>query len=415
MKILSIIDRIAHSSTMGIDLELSINALRRLCSDKPPSAFLQSQGNDGWSEAFKVSQERDALIQERDALIAEKQSAEKRNAELEQRVIELGQSKQRHIKSKHLSAPKLASDAETIKTLTEEKYALQKQLEALKFELQVSKKLKEPKPTTPQETTAEQVESNRRTNFHDIAGELVLAARLGGMKPRAITLTLQRLLRQFNGTSVTDNMIYGVRMTGDPNDILPANDASPLTRAEVMAMATSLWGDESNIEPMERFFITHAQTDISEFMTKDRLEEIDPEVCKRIRKRYHLEMSLRGKNERYAKFSRGLARLPKRIKVQTEDKAVKLLGRDIADRAREWFRSDEDDVFEYLAQLCGWSKHYIKDIVDGKRDLSKEMEEVILRIDSLIEGLDVDSEEFVGKLFRRVGRKNSRTPQGTID
>lgn len=264
---------------------------------------------------------------------------------------------------------------------------------------------------------------SRRTNFHDLVGELVVRARLGGMTPGAIRESLDNFLRFFEEKTVTQGMVDGVRVKGS-SEILSPDDPSPLTRSEVVAMQTRLWGSEGNVRPMERFFITHIQRDVRGFMRDDtKLASLKRQDCLRLRQRFHAEMELRAKNRNYEKLSKALGLLSKREhrrgergpELRYHERKVGLTPQQIKTLFARWL-NPVDDVIPYIAQLCGYDIRTTGQAFYESDKFPEQMALTLAVIHKVVDCIDIDDPGFEAKVsdnvkrFQQAAVKDGRQP-----
>lgn len=224
-----------------------------------------------------------------------------------------------------------------------------------------------------------------RGNFSALMGDLVMAARRGGMAPAAIYQRL-RAFQDFDAI-LTPNMIYGIRITGNPDDILPEGDQSPITRGEIMAMQQKLWGDENSVRPMERFIMSHVQRDIHGYMHDDKvLGDLSLKDCATLRSRFWTEIRLRESNPRYAAFSRGLALMEKRTTTMKRHTDTILTTDEVMALVTAWFV--EDKRFAYVAQLCGYDHVTAEQALAPGRRLPEQLVQTVHNVRTILGNSD---------------------------
>ncbi len=241
---------------------------------------------------------------------------------------------------------------------------------------------------------------SRRTGFSSVMGELVRCARAGGMTPTAIFDALNDFREHFVG-QITPNMILGDHVADNSGKILPENDGSPIQRSEIISMQTSLWGNANGLRPMERFIFTHTQVDVAGYMKNDSLFNLAASDCKRLRQRYWIEVRLREKNQRYAKFARGLALLEKRTKEVARHKHGGLSPDEARLLVVDWFgltkSASVGDIASYIAQLCGYDHFTVEQAFVGSRRLPQALLDTMAVVTGMVKDCNPDDADFEAK------------------
>jgi hypothetical protein len=242
---------------------------------------------------------------------------------------------------------------------------------------------------------------SRRTNFQRVAGELVDHLRAQGVSPSRIATMITELVQNYDDDITTLNQILGRRTVFSPDEVRPSDDLSPLTIKELRAMATSLFGENGSIRPLQHFVQTFAHTNINNFANKPEvLKQLDSRTCAGVRTAYHNELAMRAKDPKYERLSRAFGLLPKRTIRQRSTHDVSIVSSDEIMAFGQ--RIFGDDYRDRLAQLWGWDESYLYDIFNGRRPVPGEMGLIVRRMQECLAAVSLDDPEFVDKVHRAV-------------